>query len=111
MDSFPVRLLPPDEICEPNKRIVSFGGRPHSCEWDESADEYADRFSSYLVLGASPVAAAIALMMTGIFDLFVHSDISTPRWVGYIVQRPEMHTVRLNRHTPCNTQLFAIQRT
>ncbi|WP_296953037.1 sterol desaturase family protein [uncultured Massilia sp.] len=48
---------------------------------------------SYLVLGASPVAAAIALLLTGLFDLFLHSDLRTPTWLGYIVQRPEMHTV------------------
>ncbi len=47
----------------------------------------------YLVLGASPVAAAIALLLTGLFDLFLHSDLRTPTWLGYIVQRPEMHTV------------------
>ncbi|TWI66425.1 sterol desaturase/sphingolipid hydroxylase (fatty acid hydroxylase superfamily) [Pseudoduganella lurida] len=55
---------------------------------------------SYLLLGASPVAAAIALLLTGIFDLFLHSDVRTPRWLGYLIQRPEMHTVhhQLNHH-------------
>jgi sterol desaturase/sphingolipid hydroxylase (fatty acid hydroxylase superfamily) len=45
------------------------------------------------VLGATPLAAGIALLLTGAFDLFLHSDLRTPRWLGYIVQRPEMHTV------------------
>ena len=56
--------------------------------------------ASYLLLGASPAAAAIALLLTGTFDLFLHGDIATPRWLGYLVQRPEMHTVhhRLNHH-------------
>lgn len=49
--------------------------------------------ASYLILGASPAAAAIALLLTGLFDLFLHSDLRTPRWLGYFVQRPEMHTV------------------
>jgi sterol desaturase/sphingolipid hydroxylase (fatty acid hydroxylase superfamily) len=49
--------------------------------------------SSYLVLGASPLAAAIALVLTGAFDLFLHADLRTPTWLGFIVQRPEMHTV------------------
>ena len=48
---------------------------------------------SYLVLGANPLAVAIALLLTGLFDLFLHSDLRTPTWLGYIVQRPEMHTV------------------
>jgi sterol desaturase/sphingolipid hydroxylase (fatty acid hydroxylase superfamily) len=49
--------------------------------------------SSYWVLGASPLAAAFAIGLTGAFDLFLHADIRTPRWVGYFIQRPEMHTV------------------
>lgn len=55
---------------------------------------------SYLILGASPAAAAIALLLTGLFDLFLHSDLRTPRWLGFIIQRPEMHTVhhQLDHH-------------
>lgn len=53
--------------------------------------------SSYWVLGASSIAAAIALALTGILDLFVHADIRTPRWLGYVVQRPEMHSVHHKR--------------
>jgi sterol desaturase/sphingolipid hydroxylase (fatty acid hydroxylase superfamily) len=48
---------------------------------------------SYFLLGAGPFAAAIALLLTGLVDLFLHADIRTPRWLGYFVQRPEMHTV------------------
>lgn len=60
---------------------------------DSAAAILISSFSSYLVLGASPIAAACALLLTGAFDLFLHSDMRTPRWVGFIVQRPEMHTV------------------
>lgn len=49
--------------------------------------------SSYVILGASPVAAAFALLLTGLFELFLHADLRTPRWVGWFVQRPEMHRV------------------
>jgi hypothetical protein len=49
--------------------------------------------SSYWVLGASPAAAAVALGLTAAFDLFTHADLRTPRWLGYVLQRPEMHTV------------------
>lgn len=53
--------------------------------------------SSYVVLGASPLAAAIALLITGMFDLFLHSDLRTPPALGYFIQRPEMHTVHHER--------------
>lgn len=60
---------------------------------DSAAAICISAFASYFVLGASPAAAAIALLVTGVFDLFLHSDLRTPRWLGYFVQRPEMHTV------------------
>ncbi|MFG0612196.1 sterol desaturase family protein [Delftia sp. WSY_14] len=60
---------------------------------DTAAAVLLSALSSYWVLGASPLAAAFAIGLTGAFDLFLHADIRTPRWLGYIVQRPEMHTV------------------
>lgn len=60
---------------------------------DSAAAVIISSFSSYIVLGATPLAAAIALFLTGAFDLFLHSDLQTPIWLGYFVQRPEMHTV------------------
>ena len=60
---------------------------------DTAAAVLLSAFSSYVVLGASPLAAAMALLLTGMFDLVLHSDMRTPRWVGYFIQRPEMHTV------------------
>jgi sterol desaturase/sphingolipid hydroxylase (fatty acid hydroxylase superfamily) len=60
---------------------------------DTAAAVLLSALSSYWVLGASPLAAAIAIGLTGSFDLFLHADIRTPRWLGYVIQRPEMHTV------------------
>jgi sterol desaturase/sphingolipid hydroxylase (fatty acid hydroxylase superfamily) len=60
---------------------------------DSAAAVIISSFASYIVLGASPLAAGIALFLTGVFDLFLHSDLRTPGWLGYVVQRPEMHTV------------------
>lgn len=59
---------------------------------DSAAAVLISGFSSYVVLGASPLAAGLALLLTGVFDLFLHSDLVTPRWLGVLVQRPEMHT-------------------
>lgn len=60
---------------------------------DSAAAVLISAFSSYLILGATPAAAAWGLFFTGAFDLFLHSDVKTPGWLGYLVQRPEMHTV------------------
>ncbi len=47
----------------------------------------------YMVVGVSPAAASIALMMAGLLELFFHWNVKTPQWVGYIIQRPEAHRV------------------
>jgi len=64
---------------------------------DTAAAVLISVFSSYLILGANPLAAAFALLLTGIFDIFLHSDIKTPTWLGYLIQRPEMHSVHHER--------------
>jgi len=47
----------------------------------------------YMVVGVSPAAASIALMLAGVLELFFHWNVKTPHWVGYIIQRPEAHLV------------------
>ncbi|NJN53256.1 MAG: sterol desaturase family protein [Gammaproteobacteria bacterium] len=50
-----------------------------------------------LVVGVSAEAATMALYITTFFSVFQHSNIRTPRWLGYIVQRPESHSVHHQR--------------
>ena len=45
-----------------------------------------------LIAGLSPQAITIMLLVTNFFSIFQHANIKTPRWLGYIVQRPESHT-------------------
>jgi sterol desaturase/sphingolipid hydroxylase (fatty acid hydroxylase superfamily) len=47
----------------------------------------------YLVLGLGPAAAAQAVLLTGLAELFYHWNVSTPHWLGYLFQRPESHCV------------------
>jgi sterol desaturase/sphingolipid hydroxylase (fatty acid hydroxylase superfamily) len=47
----------------------------------------------YVVLGISREAAFLATNISGVLSLFYHWNIATPRWLGYIVQRPESHCV------------------
>lgn len=50
-------------------------------------------FILYCLLGCSPAQASIAILMTGIAELFYHWNIKTPHWLGYLIQRPESHCV------------------
>jgi sterol desaturase/sphingolipid hydroxylase (fatty acid hydroxylase superfamily) len=45
----------------------------------------------YLVVGAEPLAASIAVTMTGLAEFVYHWNIATPHWLGYVIQRPESH--------------------
>jgi len=41
----------------------------------------------------TPQAITIVLLVTNFFSIFQHANIKTPVWLGYIIQRPESHTV------------------
>lgn len=45
------------------------------------------------LLGLSTEASAVCTLCAACAELFYHSNISTPRWVGYVFQRPEMHRI------------------
>ena len=47
----------------------------------------------YTLLGLSLEAAAIYTFFTAIGEFFYHTNVKTPRWIGYIFQRPEMHRI------------------
>lgn len=46
-----------------------------------------------VVVGLSPEAITLFLFITFFLAMFQHSNIKTPQWLGYFVQRPESHTV------------------
>ncbi|MDP3845498.1 MAG: sterol desaturase family protein [Pseudomonas sp.] len=43
------------------------------------------------VLGLTPLTTALVGLFVALTSLFQHSNINTPRWLGYLVQRPESH--------------------
>jgi sterol desaturase/sphingolipid hydroxylase (fatty acid hydroxylase superfamily) len=50
-----------------------------------------------MVIGVAPMAAMLAGYITFVMGLFEHFNVKTPQWLGYIVQRPEMHCVHHER--------------
>lgn len=54
----------------------------------------------FAILGLSPEGAAIYTLCTALGEFFYHTSINTPRWIGFIFQRPEMHRIhhQLGRH-------------
>lgn len=49
------------------------------------------------LLGLTPYAALAAMLAITACNLFQHANLSTPRWLGYLVQRPENHAVHHER--------------
>jgi len=45
-----------------------------------------------IIAGFSPQAITVILLVTNFQAIFQHANIKTPRWLGYIIQRPESHT-------------------
>jgi sterol desaturase/sphingolipid hydroxylase (fatty acid hydroxylase superfamily) len=54
----------------------------------------------YTLLGLSLEAAGIYTLCTALGEFFYHTNVRTPRWVGWFFQRPEMHRIhhQLGRH-------------
>jgi sterol desaturase/sphingolipid hydroxylase (fatty acid hydroxylase superfamily) len=55
----------------------------------------------YSLLGLSVEAGAIYTLCTALGEFFYHTNIKTPKWVGYVFQRPEMHRIHheYEKHT------------
>lgn len=50
-------------------------------------------FVLFSVLGAAPEAAAWFNLFAVTGELFYHSNLRTPHWAGYFMQRPEHHSI------------------
>ena len=49
------------------------------------------------LFGLSPLAAVVYATFSALAEFVYHSNIRTPRWLGYFVQRPEMHRLHHGR--------------
>jgi len=50
-----------------------------------------------LGFGVSAEAAIVINLMATFFGLFQHTNIQTPQWLGYVIQRPESHSCHHER--------------
>ncbi|HWK85144.1 MAG TPA: sterol desaturase family protein [Caldimonas sp.] len=48
-------------------------------------------FVTVIVLGLDPLAAALVGYVAAFYGLFQHWNVTTPRWLGVLIQRPESH--------------------
>jgi len=60
---------------------------------DIAAEGLVGSVTSTMLLGVSGDAAALAGLLAVCLSLFQHANVRTPRWLGFLVQRPESHSV------------------
>jgi sterol desaturase/sphingolipid hydroxylase (fatty acid hydroxylase superfamily) len=61
------------------------------------ANSWLSTLILYVVVGVGPEACALAVLITGLAELFYHWNVRTPYWLGFLVQRPESHCVHHER--------------
>ena len=65
-----------------------------------------------VIMGLDPQSVTVILLVTNFFSIFQHANINTPRWLGYIIQRPESHghhhAQRIHKHNYSDLPLFDI---
>ncbi|WP_417622124.1 sterol desaturase family protein [Parasphingorhabdus sp.] len=78
------------------ERLDGWGALYHS-PLDVLGFTFAGSFALTVLLGMDPLAAAIVGVLGGILVFFTHSNIYTPYWIGWLIQRPESHAVHHQR--------------
>lgn len=48
---------------------------------------------AYGLFGFNVESAAFTTVWVGLFEVWEHTNIRTPRWLGYLIARPEMHRI------------------
>ena len=64
---------------------------------DVAGFSFVTSFMLVMVSGVSAEAALIANLSATFCALFQHANLRTPRWLGYLVQRPESHSAHHER--------------
>lgn len=60
-------------------------------------------FVTVIVLGLTPLAAALVGYVAAFYGMFQHWNVRTPQWLGYLIQRPESHCVHHRKgYHACN---------
>lgn len=58
-----------------------------------TVDSLIDGLLIHTLLGLSAKAGVIYTLCTALGEFFYHTNVGTPRWIGYVFQRSEMHRI------------------
>jgi sterol desaturase/sphingolipid hydroxylase (fatty acid hydroxylase superfamily) len=52
---------------------------------------------AYGVFGLDAASGAVFSLLTAAAQIFIHANVCTPQWLGWFMQRPEMHRIHHQR--------------
>lgn len=78
------------------ERLDTFGAFYFS-PMDMISFTFIGSFVFAFLIGLSPQAITVVLLLFNFLSIFQHANIVTPRWLGYIIQRPESHSIHHGR--------------
>lgn len=74
------------------ERLDSYGALFHS-PLDMVGFTFVTSFCFAFIMGLPPEAITLIVLVINFLAFFQHANIHTPHWMGYIVQRPESHSI------------------
>lgn len=74
------------------ERLDTFGALFHS-PLDMLGFTFTGSIMLALLVGIPPQSITVVLLIINFSAFFQHANIKTPRWIGYIIQRPESHSI------------------
>ncbi len=85
-------LWPVHQLHHSAERLDVFGSA-YFHPLDIAGESFVGAVASTMLLGVRGEAAALAGLISVLLSLFQHTNVRTPRWLGYLVQRPESHSI------------------
>lgn len=79
------------------ERLDCYGALFHS-PMDMIGFTMVGSVSFALIIGLPPAAITLIVLVLNFLAFFQHANIHTPHWMGYIVQRPESHSLHHGRN-------------
>ncbi|KAF7786988.1 hypothetical protein PRUB_a3824 [Pseudoalteromonas rubra] len=61
--------------------------------FDGVAATFLNALCCYFILGLDAYGTAVSLIIAALYNIYIHADLKTPYWLGFVLQRPEMHRV------------------
>jgi sterol desaturase/sphingolipid hydroxylase (fatty acid hydroxylase superfamily) len=104
-------LWPVHQLHHSAERLDVFGSA-YFHPLDIAGESFVGAVASTMLLGVSGEAAALAGLLSVGLSLFQHANVRTPRWLGYVVQRPESHSIHhargLHAYNYCELPIWDI---